>query len=186
MIYILILLSSVTGNSDAKKMKGETITNSALEYLRNGELITADSVAIDPEIKGYIKILQDDFNAGLGKLKESALSGNERACRIFILSKLGVENNELKRYIRLVTGMDSTGSFSSDFIEYFIGDVDTGEVSMEVDSMLRPYFIYKNGMLNDRLTDFEKIIHKYPGSVPAIISRNIIGYYRKKDIIEKR
>ncbi len=195
MIYLILLLSvnaNVLDGKDVGKYSPEERRNIAIELVRKHEYDIALSLAPDQNLAGCIKILKGDTREGIEDIKESAAKGNIFSCDLYVLYKLEVEQKELTYYIRneLKIYGDSTVSFESPYLKYLALDPESLYAqNLSSDSLVRPYIIFKSGMVNSEKYPekakpyFEKLIESYPGSVPAIVARNILRAIERK--IEK-
>jgi hypothetical protein len=193
MIYLLFLLSVNTSKSDIKDIKKyspeerRTIT---IDLIRERNYEKALAFAPDQNLLGCIKFLQGDIYDGIEHIKESAAKGNIFSCDLFILFNLEIEKEELVKYIEqeLKIYGDSTFSFETPYLQYLtLTSTASALKNNHTDSIVEPYFLFKSGTFYSGKNPvkakiyFEKLVNNYPGSVPAIVARNILRVMEEKE-----
>jgi len=192
MIY-LILIFSVNINTmdikDVKKYSPEERREITIDLIRKQNYDMALSFAPDQNLLGCIKISKGDIYDGIEHIKESAAKGNIFSCDLFILFNLEIEKEDLTKYIEkeLKVYGDSIFTFESPYLQYLtLTSEITDAKNTYTDSIVEPYFLFKSGMLNSEKHPekaklyFEKLINNYPGSIPAIVARNILRVTEEK------
>jgi hypothetical protein len=188
MIY-LILIFSVASDNNIKNHSPLDKKIKVFELLRQKKYDAALSLTSDKNLSGCIKIMKGDVTEGIEDIKESAAKGNIFPCDLFLLYNLKVEEEELADYIKkeLKVYGDSTFSFESPYIRFLALPPESLYAGNKLpDSILFPYIIFKAGMKNleknPEMTkkDFESLIENYPGSVPAVVARNVLRAVKSK------
>jgi hypothetical protein len=192
MIYLLLLISvniSKSGIKDIKKYSPEERRTITIDFIREQNYEKALAFAPDQNLLGCIKFLQGDVYDGIEHIKESAAKGNIFSCDLFLLFNLEIEEEELVKYIEqeLKIYEDSIFSFESPYLQYLtLTSTASDFKNNHTDSIVEPYFLFKSGAFSSEIhTDkaklyFEKLVNNYPGSVPAIVARNLLRMIEEK------
>lgn len=191
MYFILILSFNINALDvkDARKYSPDERRIITINLIREKEYDMALSFAPDKNLLGCIKILQGNFLDGIEYIKESALKGEIFSCDLFILFNLKVEEKELVKYIekRLEVYEDSVFSFKSPYLSYLTEDFNIGEIQNSyADSIVKPYIIYRSGIIlpdehPEKKGYLERLLDSFPGSIPAVVARNIVGVFEKEN-----
>lgn len=191
MIYLILLLSTNTGDLDSKDIEKYTPLERrkiTVELIRQKKYDHALSFSPDQNLTGCIKILKGNLTEGLEDIKESALRGNIFSCDLYILSNLQAGEKDLREYIIKELGIskDTTFSFQSPYVRYLAFHPESLYVrNIPADSALYPYIIFKSGMVNIEKNPekakiyFKILIDNYPLSLPTIIARNTMRALEK-------
>jgi len=198
MIYLILVFAvniNTLDSKDVKKYSPEERRTITIDLMRKQNYEMALSFAPDQNLIGCIKILKGDIYDGIEHIKESAAKGNIFSCDLFMLFNLGIEKEELAKYIvkELKVYSDSVFTFESPYLQYLTLTSETADSKKTyTDSIVEPYFLFKSGMLNsDNHPEkaklyFEKLVNNHPGSVPAIVARNILRVIEEKKKSRKR
>ena len=197
MIYLLILFTIAQQDVIEKKeirqfqISIEESRKNIIELLGKDKYEEALAITNDPGMKGRIKILQGKTFEGLLDIEESAMKGDVESCNLFLLSKMGVGNSDIKVYIKMELGIDSTLSLSSPYTEYITCPPESLLENLgEIDSLLAPFIIFRVGQIKlENSTEeakdyFNRLIDEYPKSIPAIIARNLIRVIQEKENLD--
>lgn len=184
MIYLFILLTitqNVKDRKELQRLRAEEKKEILIDLLKEEKYEEALSLSDDLAAIGRIKILQGKTFDGLLDIEESALKGNVASCNLFLLSKMEVPLNDLKAFIKMDFGVDTTITLSSPYIKYLVLTLESLEVELShTDSLLTPFVVFQLGLKNiDKKEEkakeyFQILLKEYPKSVPAIIARNLI------------
>ncbi len=184
MIYLFILLTitqNVKDRKELQRLRAEEKKEILIDLLKEEKYKEALSLSDDLAVIGRIKILQGKTFDGLLDIEESALKGNVASCNLFLLSKMGVPLNDLKAFIKMDFGVDTTTTLSSPYTKYLVLTLESLEVELShTDSLLAPFVVFQLGLKNiDKREEkakeyFQILLKEYPKSVPAIIARNLI------------
>lgn len=192
MISFLLLLSvniSEPEIKDIKKYSPQERRSITIDLISEKNYEKALYFAPDQNMLGCIKFLEGDIYDGIEHIKESAAKGNIFSCDLFILFNLEIEKEELVKYIEkeLKIYGDSIFPFESPYLQYLTS---TSEVSDPknnyTDSIVEPYFLFKSGTFYSEKNPeeakryFDKLVNNYPGSIPAIVARNILRVIEEK------
>lgn len=184
MIYLFILLTitqNVKDRKELQRLRAEEKKEILIDLLKEEKYKEALSLSDDLAVIGRIKILQGKTFDGLLDIEESALKGNVASCNLFLLSKMEVPLNDLKAFIKMDFGVDTTTTLSSPYTKYLVLTLESLEVELShTDSLLAPFVVFQLGLKNiDKKEEkakeyFQILLKEYPKSVPAIIARNLI------------
>ena len=184
MIYLFILLTitqNVKDRKELQRLRAEEKKEILIDLLKEEKYEEALFLSDDLAVMGRIKILQGKTFAGLLDIEESALKGNVASCNLFLLSKMEVPLNDLKAFIKMDFGVDTTTTLSSPYTKYLVLTLESLEVELShTDSLLAPFVVFQLGLKNiDKKEEkakeyFQILLKEYPKSVPAIIARNLI------------
>jgi hypothetical protein len=171
----------VKDRKELQKLRAEEKKEILIDLLKEEKYKEALSLSDDLAVIGRIKILQGKTFDGLLDIEESALKGNVASCNLFLLSKMGVPLNDLKAFIKMDFGVDTTTTLSSPYTKYLVLTLESLEVELShTDSLLAPFVVFQLGLKNiDKKEEkakeyFQILLKEYPKSVPAIIARNLI------------
>lgn len=186
MIYLFILLTitqNVKDRKELQRLRAEEKKEILIDLLKEEKYEEALSLSDDLAVIGRIKILQGKTFDGLLDIEESALKGNVASCNLFLLSKMEVPLNDLKAFIKMDFGIDTTITLSSPYTKYLVLTLESLEVELShPDSLLTPFVVFQLGLKNiDNKEEkakeyFQILLKEYPKSVPAIIARNLIRF----------
>lgn len=184
MIYLFILLTitqNVKDRKELQRLRAEEKKEILIDLLKEEKYKEALSLSDDLAVIGRIKILQGKTFDGLLDIEESALKGNVASCNLFLLSKMEVPLNDLKAFIKMDFGVDTTTTLSSPYTKYLVLTLESLKVELShPDSLLTPFVVFQLGLKNiDKKEEkakeyFQILLKEYPKSVPAIIARNLI------------
>ncbi|MCK4321911.1 hypothetical protein KAX08_05280 [candidate division WOR-3 bacterium] len=184
MIYLFILLTitqNVKDRKELQRLRAEEKKEILIDLLKEEKYEEALFLSDDLAVMGRIKILQGKTFDGLLDIEESALKGNVASCNLFLLSKMEVPLNDLKAFIKMDFGVDTTTTLSSPYTKYLVLTLESLEVELShPDSLLTPFVVFQLGLKNiDKKEEkakeyFQILLKEYPKSVPAIIARNLI------------
>ena len=184
MIYLFILLTitqNVKDRKELQRLRAEEKKEILIDLLKEEKYKEALSLSDDLAVIGRIKILQGKTFDGLLDIEEAALKGNVASCNLFLLSKMEVPLNDLKAFIKMDFGVDTTTTLSSPYTKYLVLTLESLEVELShPDSLLTPFVVFQLGLKNiDKKEEkakeyFQILLKEYPKSVPAIIARNLI------------
>lgn len=184
MIYLFILLTitqNVKDRKELQRLRAEEKKEILIDLLKEEKYKEALSLSDDLAVIGRIKILQGKTFDGLLDIEESALKGNVASCNLLLLSKMEVPLNDLRAFIKMDFGVDTTTTLSSPYTKYLVLTLESLEVELShTDSLLAPFVVFQLGLKNiDKKEEkakeyFQILLKEYPKSVPAIIARNLI------------
>jgi len=190
MTCLLILLLSAQNLINEKmiqKLSPEKKMEMVVRLVKDGKYEEALSLCNDPGLRGRVKILKGETFEGLLDVKESAMKGDVGSCNLFLLSKMGSPDEDIKAFIKREYGIDSNASVSSPYSAYLIFPAESlSAESSTPDSLLTPFILLRKGLINidenpEEAKDyFSCLITAYPKSIPAIIARDLIRVVEEK------
>ena len=191
MSYLLIFII-ITQTVEYKESAKSLIENENKKIisilLSEGRFEEALKITDDPAISGRIKILQGKTFEGLQDIEKSALKGDVASTNIFLLSKMYVPLDELKSFIKLEFDIDTNIILNSQYSKYLLYSPESLEVNLsKSDSTIAPFIIFLLGQKNSEKNPhkakeyYEILLEEYPGSVPAIVARNLIRVLEEQE-----